>query len=52
MNWVIGVIAIGIIADGIGSICKYWNQTRLEHFVRVLRAGAGLALIVYSVIYL
>ena len=52
MNWVVGVIAIWIFADGVGSIRKYRYQSRLEHFVRVLRAGAGLTLIVYSAIFL
>lgn len=52
MNWVVGGLGIWIFADGVGSVGKYWDQTWQEQFIRVVRAGVGLALIAYSAVYL
>ena len=46
--WLIQIIGFGLIIDGVGSIIKYWGQTRIEHLVRVLRACAGFILILIA----
>lgn len=39
---------IWCVLDGVGSIAVYWNQSPLEHLVRIVRALVGVLLISFT----
>ena len=50
LSLLIVLLGLALMADGIGSIIKYWDQTPIEHLVRVLRILAGLAIVVIGIL--
>ncbi len=51
MGYVIGLIGIWMLQDGLASICYYPSEKwRWNHMARIIRAILGVALIIMGVV--